>query len=314
MADDPNKPGSDPQGAPKFPFSPQDALDFMQRMWNPLGIAMPGFAAPAGAAPAAPGAQPGMPFPHAGCDVRSARSGRDRPQDRRAAHHRELAHDERVHDADEHQDDGAAEGIARGDARRAAHDPTEPMHHALLRLRLAVRVARAAGARAQGARLRAQGAFVHGRRHPQAGVRGAQSAPPRAGDRRRRLRALRIERDRRISRRRLSGPRRSRCSRATRASARSCAGSSPRSTTTSTRRPIPWSTRRSRRSRRSAMPRGSQPRSTRCARRSRSSPRYMRGDYLAGRSPPPTSRLYPMVAFLDRCATQAARLRAPRAC
>jgi hypothetical protein len=44
-----------------FPFSPQDALEFMQRMWNPLGIAMPGFAAPAGAAGAAPG---GMPFPN----------------------------------------------------------------------------------------------------------------------------------------------------------------------------------------------------------------------------------------------------------
>src|SRR6185295_17185531 len=38
-----------------------DALEFMQRMWNPLGIAMPGFAAPA--APAAP-TQGGMPFPH----------------------------------------------------------------------------------------------------------------------------------------------------------------------------------------------------------------------------------------------------------
>ena len=63
MADDPNKPGSDAQGAPKFPFSPQDALDFMQRMWNPLGIAVPGFAAPAGATPPAPGAQPDMPFP-----------------------------------------------------------------------------------------------------------------------------------------------------------------------------------------------------------------------------------------------------------
>ena len=53
MADDPKKPGSDPQDAPKTPFSPQDALEFMQRMWNPLGIAMPGFAAPAGATPPA---------------------------------------------------------------------------------------------------------------------------------------------------------------------------------------------------------------------------------------------------------------------
>ena len=62
MADDPSKPGSDPQGAPKFPFSPQDALEFMQRMWNPLGIAMPGFAAPAGAPPAG-AAPPGVLFP-----------------------------------------------------------------------------------------------------------------------------------------------------------------------------------------------------------------------------------------------------------
>jgi len=62
MADDPNKPGSDPQGAPKFPFSPQDALEFMQRMWNPLGIAVPGFAA-AGATPSSGAASPAMPFP-----------------------------------------------------------------------------------------------------------------------------------------------------------------------------------------------------------------------------------------------------------
>ena len=57
MADDSKKPGSEPQGAPKLPFSPQDALEFMQRMWNPLGIALPGFGAQAAAAqPAA------MPF------------------------------------------------------------------------------------------------------------------------------------------------------------------------------------------------------------------------------------------------------------
>ena len=55
-----------------------------------------------------------------GRDVRRARSRGNRPQDRRAEDHRELADDERQHDADEHQDDGAAEGVARGDARRAA--------------------------------------------------------------------------------------------------------------------------------------------------------------------------------------------------
>ena len=61
MASDPDHPDP-PNPAPGgFAFSPQDALEFMQRMWNPLGIAMPGFAAPA--APAA-SAQGGMPFPH----------------------------------------------------------------------------------------------------------------------------------------------------------------------------------------------------------------------------------------------------------
>lgn len=48
---DPSSPGGSP-----FPFNPQDALDFMQRMWNPLGLAMPGFGA------AAPQQPPGMPF------------------------------------------------------------------------------------------------------------------------------------------------------------------------------------------------------------------------------------------------------------
>ena len=60
MADDSKKTGNDPQGGAAPPFTPQDALEFMQRMWNPFGIAMPGFAPPA--ATAAP-AQPSMPFP-----------------------------------------------------------------------------------------------------------------------------------------------------------------------------------------------------------------------------------------------------------
>ena len=61
MASDPKHPDP-PNPAPAgFAFSPQDALEFMQRMWNPLGIAMPGFAAQA--APAA-SAQGGMPFPN----------------------------------------------------------------------------------------------------------------------------------------------------------------------------------------------------------------------------------------------------------
>lgn len=43
-----------------FPFSPQDAMAFMQRMWNPLGVAMPGFGMPGAGAAAMPGV---MPFP-----------------------------------------------------------------------------------------------------------------------------------------------------------------------------------------------------------------------------------------------------------
>lgn len=43
------------------PYSPQDALEFMQKMWNPFGVAIPGF--PPGT-PAGPGAAPGMPFPN----------------------------------------------------------------------------------------------------------------------------------------------------------------------------------------------------------------------------------------------------------
>lgn len=62
MASDPNQPDPPNPPAGGFPFSPQDALEFMQRMWNPLGIAMPGFAAPV--APVATSAQGGMPFPY----------------------------------------------------------------------------------------------------------------------------------------------------------------------------------------------------------------------------------------------------------
>ena len=41
-------------------FTPQQALEFMQRMWNPFGMPIPGFTPPAtaGAAPV------GMPFPN----------------------------------------------------------------------------------------------------------------------------------------------------------------------------------------------------------------------------------------------------------
>src|SRR5205085_9895751 len=40
-----------------MPFTPQQALEFMQKMWNPLGIVAPG-------APVAPGVPPAVPFPN----------------------------------------------------------------------------------------------------------------------------------------------------------------------------------------------------------------------------------------------------------
>jgi hypothetical protein len=54
---------SDQGDAPSgLPFTPQDALAFMQRMWNPLGVPIPGFAPPA-TPPGAP-ATGAMPFPN----------------------------------------------------------------------------------------------------------------------------------------------------------------------------------------------------------------------------------------------------------
>ena len=42
------------------PFTPEQAFDFMQRMWNPFGLSIPGMTAPP-----APGMQPApMPFPN----------------------------------------------------------------------------------------------------------------------------------------------------------------------------------------------------------------------------------------------------------
>jgi hypothetical protein len=48
-------------------FSPQDALAFMQRMWNPLGVPFPGFGMP-GTTPGPSGSAQGAqqaPFPNA---------------------------------------------------------------------------------------------------------------------------------------------------------------------------------------------------------------------------------------------------------
>ena len=62
MAEPPKPP---PAQAP-FPFSPQDAMAFMQKMWNPFGVAIPGFGVPGASADAgaAPPAAPMMPFPN----------------------------------------------------------------------------------------------------------------------------------------------------------------------------------------------------------------------------------------------------------
>jgi hypothetical protein len=44
-------------------FSPQDAMEFMQKMWNPFGMPIPGFGVPG--AGGMPGGQAGgMPFPN----------------------------------------------------------------------------------------------------------------------------------------------------------------------------------------------------------------------------------------------------------
>ena len=57
-----SSPPSNPSPPPSpFPFSPQDALEFMQKMWNPLGVPIPGFGIPGTPMSGQPGA---MPFPN----------------------------------------------------------------------------------------------------------------------------------------------------------------------------------------------------------------------------------------------------------
>jgi hypothetical protein len=58
MADATKPPGDEPGS---FPFSPQDAMSFMQKMWNPFGVPIPGFGVPG---TEAGGAAPAMPFPN----------------------------------------------------------------------------------------------------------------------------------------------------------------------------------------------------------------------------------------------------------
>jgi len=58
----PTSPPDAPPESPGLPFTPQDAMAFIQKMWNPFGVPMPGFAPP-GTAASAP-AMGGLPFPN----------------------------------------------------------------------------------------------------------------------------------------------------------------------------------------------------------------------------------------------------------
>ena len=88
---------------PGFPFSPQDALEFMQRMWNPLGIAMPGFARARPRRRAArPGAACRSPIRRR-CSRRSIPAEIDRKIDELRIIENWLTMS-LSHDADEHQD------------------------------------------------------------------------------------------------------------------------------------------------------------------------------------------------------------------
>jgi hypothetical protein len=59
MSSDSKSSGPAP-AAGSLAFSPQDAMEFMQKMWNPLGVTIPGFGMGAAAQPT-PGA---TPFPN----------------------------------------------------------------------------------------------------------------------------------------------------------------------------------------------------------------------------------------------------------
>jgi hypothetical protein len=44
-------------------FTPQEAMEFFQKMWNPLGLPVPGMMPPTGDSPAAMPGMPPFPFP-----------------------------------------------------------------------------------------------------------------------------------------------------------------------------------------------------------------------------------------------------------
>ncbi len=50
--------------ATPFAFSPQDAAQFMQRLWNPLGVPMPGFGLPGTEGSAPISGMPPVAFPN----------------------------------------------------------------------------------------------------------------------------------------------------------------------------------------------------------------------------------------------------------
>jgi len=60
----PIPPPEDPPAATEFPYSPQDAMAFMQKLWNPFGVPMPGFAVPGTTGETAAPSAAGFPFPN----------------------------------------------------------------------------------------------------------------------------------------------------------------------------------------------------------------------------------------------------------
>ncbi len=66
--------------SPSMPFTPQEALEFMQRMWNPFGMPVPGLYAAAGAR----ACRAAMPFPNPAAMFATLDPAGDRQEDRRA--------------------------------------------------------------------------------------------------------------------------------------------------------------------------------------------------------------------------------------
>ena len=200
---------------PSMPLTPQEAMDFMQRMWNPFGVPVPGFSPPG--AQGAVAARDSVS--ESGGDDRNTRPRRDRQEDLRVARDRKLARHESELPADEHQDDGAAEGLAGGDARPRPRRRSLPRRNPGLDSKENGWLSRCITDRVR---------LMHGARSSRSSTRrcrtssrcfrfaAGDTANPNswrsirgigAGARRRRFRAVRIERHRRIPRRRLPGPR-----------------------------------------------------------------------------------------------------------